>query len=405
MMAPHSSLTQDSHVYKPQDVTPQHKPFSAPIADDELANWLALMRAPGVGPATFQALLEHFDSPRQVLEMPLADLNQRIKLPEATRTYLQQPDWEAVEADLQWHAKTNNHILTLNDARYPSLLREISDPPPLLFVTGDPALLQYPQLAMVGSRNPNQHGVQTACDFAKYLSRRGLVITSGLALGIDAASHRGALAGSGLTIAVAGTGLDRVYPASHKALAHDIAEQGALVSENVPGTLPKPGFFPRRNRIISGMSMGALVVEAARQSGSLITARLAMEQGREVFAIPGSIHNPLARGCHALIRQGAKLVETGEDIIEELGPLLGSVLDKMSPALEQRDDENVMTTAANLPATQQQVLRIIGFEPTSIDLVIQQSKLTAETVSSILVELELQGYITSQGGRYSRSMR
>lgn len=397
-------------MYQNQDVASQHQQSPAATPEDELACWLALLRAPGVGPATYRALLAQIGTPRQVLAMPLAELKQRIKLSQASLSYLCQPDWSAVETDLRWCAKPGNHILTFSDTRYPPLLREITDPPPLLFVTGDPAILQYPQLAMVGSRNPNQHGSQTAFEFAKYLSRRGLVITSGLALGIDAASHRGALNGSGLTIAVAGTGLDRVYPASHKALAHEIAVQGALISENVPGTLPKPSCFPRRNRIISGMSMGVLVVEAARQSGSLITARQAMEQGREVFAIPGSIHNPLARGCHALIRQGAKLVETGEDIVEELGPLLGSVLANINSSAAHRDEETGTApanavAASSLPASHQQVLDIIGFEPTSIDLVIQHSKLTAEAVSSILVALELQGYIASQGGRYSRSMR
>ena len=380
------------------------------LTENELADWLALLRAPGLGPVTFKNLLEHVGQPKQILSTPLADLKQKVSLSEPTLAYLHAPDWEAIEADLRWCANPNNHILTLNDARYPSLLREITDPPPLLFVTGDPALLQYPQLAMVGSRNPNQHGSQTAFDFAEYLSRRGLVITSGLALGIDAASHRGALAGSGLTIAVAGTGLDRVYPASHKALAHEIAEQGTLVSENVPGTLPKPGHFPRRNRIISGMSMGVLVVEAARKSGSLITARQAMEQGREVFAIPGSIHNPLARGCHALIRQGAKLVETGQDIVEELGPLLHSVLVNIHATTEadSADDSPAQTGRKPdlaLSEAQQTVLAIIGFEPTTIDRVIQQTRLTADTVSSILVALELQGFITSQGGNYSRLAR
>lgn len=377
---------------------------------NELAYWLALLRTPGVGANTFHQLLEQFDTPRQILDLPLAEVNHKFKLRQTTKAALKSPDWQAVENDLHWAEHANNHIIPFTDARYPALLREIPDPPPLLFVTGDPALLQYPQLAIVGSRNPNKAGEQTAFEFAKHLSHRGLVITSGLALGIDAASHRGALAGSGLTIAVAGTGLDRVYPASHQQLAHEIAEQGALISENVPGTLPKANQFPRRNRIISGLSIGVLVVEAAKQSGSLITARLAMEQGREVFAIPGSIHNPLARGCHYLIRQGAKLVETSNDILEELGPLLSSVM-KTFPLAQSigTNYEGDVETAGSVPnsftAEQESLLNVLGYEPSTIDQLVEDSHLTTETVSSILVQLEIQGYIVSQGGLYSRTAK
>jgi DNA processing protein len=209
----------------------------------------------------------------------------------------------------------------VNDGRYPPLLREIPQAPPVLFVHGDPDCLRVPQLAMVGTRNPTPSGRETARQFAAHLAGAGMIITSGLALGIDAAAHQGALAGGGRTIAVMGTSLDRVYPAKHRDLARAIAERGALVSELPTGTPALAENFPRRNRLISGLALGVLVVEAALQSGSLITARLALDQGREVFAIPGSIHNPLAKGCHALIRQGAKLVETANDIVEELGAL------------------------------------------------------------------------------------
>lgn len=410
-------------------VTQQQQDSATITTDNQASYWLALLRAPGVGPATFQTLLQHFDSPQQIMEMPVATICDRVNLKPATRDYLRQPDWRSVEADMRWAEQPGNHIITLHDPLYPSLLRQINDPPPLLFVTGDAKLLQYPQLAMVGSRNPNHSGTQTAFEFASYLSTRGFVITSGLALGIDAASHRGALAGSGLTIAVAGTGLDRVYPAVHKSLAHEIAEQGALVSENVPGTQPRASQFPRRNRIISGLSMGTLVVEAAKKSGSLITARLAMEQGREVFAIPGSIHNPLARGCHHLIREGAKLVETGEDIIEELGPLLNSVMNGIAfngivlneipgqsaaIAPDAVSDEITATGPASKPGNTTRlppglpsghhhlVFDIMGYEPATIDHLVEQSHLTAEAVSSILVELEIQGHIVSQGGLYNR---
>ena len=231
---------------------------------------------------------------------------------------IRHPDWTIIDNDLAWLSQNNNYAITFNEANYPYQLKEIADPPPILFVRGNPDLLAAPQIAIVGSRNPSASGEETAFNFAKTLSQHGFTITSGLALGIDAASHRGALSAKGYTIAVAGTGLDRVYPARHKDLATEIVNTGAIISEFPPGTTAKANHFPRRNRIISGLCQGLLVVEAAKQSGSLITARMALEQNREVFAIPGSIHNPLARGCNALIRQGAKLVETTQDILEEL---------------------------------------------------------------------------------------
>jgi DNA processing protein len=252
------------------------------------------------------------------------------------------------------------------------------------------------QLAMVGSRNPTPGGVRTATDFAAHLARAGLVITSGLALGIDAASHAGALEAGQPTIAVMGTGLDRVYPGSHRELAHRIAEQGALVSEFPVGSQPRPENFPRRNRIISGLSLGTLVVEAASRSGSLISARCAADQGREVFAIPGSIHNPLARGCHALIRQGAKLVETAGDVVNELGALAlaGTLQEVANPA------------AAEAPALDPEyatLLDAIGFDPVPVDVLVATCGLTPAEVSSMLLQLELRGFVASSpGGLYNR---
>lgn len=272
------------------------------------------------------------------------------------------------------------------------MLKEISSPPPVLFVRGNPEILSLPQIAIVGSRNPSKLGLETATNFAKDLTHHGYIITSGLALGIDAASHQGALQGHGLTIAVAGTGLDRIYPARHKQLALDIIENGAIISEFPPGTKAKANHFPRRNRIISGLSMGLLVVEAAKQSGSLITARLALEQNREVFAIPGSIHNPLARGCNALIRQGAKLVETSTDILEELG--------QYNQAHKITETESKQTT---LDLEQQTILNLVMYNPTSIDNLVENSGQPVEIISSILLTLELQGYIESAaGGCYTR---
>lgn len=365
----------------------------------ELHYWLALHRAPGVGPTTFQALLEKFGSPQAVFEAK-HQLASSGLLSKPTLTYLQDPDWAAVEKDIAWLAEPDHHALTLNDPAYPQLLREIADPPAVLFVVGDPAVLSLPQLAIVGSRNPTPGGRETAEEFARHLAATGLTITSGLALGIDAASHRGALDSGGLTVAVAGTGLDRVYPSRHHDLAHRIAEQGALVSEFVLGTPPLPDHFPRRNRIISGLSLGTLVVEAAQRSGSLITARMAGDQGREVFAIPGSIHNPLARGCHVLIRQGAKLVETANDILEELGPLMQS-LTPVIMASATRNDCTGPSVEVNVET--EKLIACLGFEPTSIDRLIERSGLTAEAVSSILLMLELQGQVISTaGGLYTQ---
>ena len=245
-------------------------------------------------------------------------------------------------ADIKWLAEAGNHaIVTLDDPQYPDLLRQIDSPPPVLFIQGDIALLQDPQLAMVGSRNPTQGGKNNAYEFAKFLSANGITITSGLALGIDGYSHKGALDAQAPTIAVTATGLDRVYPAKHRSLAHAISEYGAIVSEHTIGTPVRAQNFPRRNRIISGLSVGTLVIEAAIKSGSLITARYASEQGREVFAIPGSIHNPLARGCHQLIRQGAKLVETAGHILEEISPALLAYL------ATPRGHSSVNTSASN----------------------------------------------------------
>ena len=291
----------------------------------------------------------------------------------------------------------DRHLITLDDPRYPALLRDIPDPPLALFVHGDPECLVTPQLAVVGSRNPTPGGRENAFEFARYLVGAGLTITSGLAAGIDGAAHRGALAGGGRTVAVVGTGLDRVYPAEHLELAHTITAQGALVSEFALGSRPTPGHFPKRNRLISGLSLGTLVVEATPHSGSLITAKLAGEQGRETFAIPGSIHNPQARGCHALIRQGAKLVETAADILEELGQL-ASTLDP--PTQTPATDPAIETT---LDADYQHLLQQLDDTPTPVDTLVQRSGLTAETVSSMLLVLELQGYVSSAaGGHYTR---
>jgi DNA processing protein len=365
------------------------------IDSDSLIDWLALYHAPGIGPASFHQLLEQFRDPADVLNASSRQL-QQFGLPDSSIDALRHPDSRAIERDLEWQAQPGNRILTCRDPDYPALLREISDPPPLLYIHGNLQVLHEPQLAMVGSRNPTAAGRQTAIDFARHLSAAGLVITSGLALGIDAAGHQGALDAGAPTIAVMGTGLDRVYPARNRELAHQIAGVGALVSEFPPGTPPRAEHFPRRNRIISGLSIGTLVVEAAIRSGSLISARYALEQGREVFAIPGSIHNPLARGCHHLIRQGAKLVETAQDIMDELGALASALDFTATHATDH-------ATLPQLSDDYTQLLESIGFENTSIDMLVKTTHLTPAEVSSMLLQLEMNGYIAANpGGFYNR---
>ncbi len=357
-----------------------------------LLPWLALLALPDLGRRERFSLIEHFGTAAAVFEAGRGHL-QKL-LPDssvAVSAIVAGPDETAQTAALAWLLQPAHHLVTWTDADYPALLRQIPDPPLALYVLGDRTLLSRAQLAIVGSRNPTPAGRENAHAFARHLAGAGLAITSGMALGIDGAAHRGALAAeNGATVAVVATGLDRVYPARHKELAHDIAARGAIVSEFPLGTPPLAENFPIRNRLISGLSLGVLVVEAAVGSGSLITARLATDQGREVFAIPGSIHSPLSRGCHALIRQGAKLVETANDVLEELGALA-------RVAAEARP------LPADLPAPQRQLLEHLGHDPASIDQLVERSGLTAEAVSSMLVQLELQGLVEAgAGGKYQR---
>lgn len=363
----------------------------------ELEAWLILHRAPRIGSATLRAILERFGNPQDVVANPSSIRDFSYVRPE-TIDAIRHPDRARLDADLAWLEQPNHHLIRWNDPDYPRLLQQVPGAPVGLFCIGNRSILDDPQLAIVGSRNPTTPGTETAQEFARHLAACGLTITSGLAAGIDAAAHRGAVKAGGHTIAVFGTGVDRIYPARHRPLAHEIVESGGcLLSEMPLGTGPAKENFPQRNRIISGLSLGTLVVEAALRSGSLITARLAAEQGREVFAIPGSIHNPLARGCHALIRQGAKLVESATDILEELGSLAEFAL---SPETAQHNEES---TAAALDEEYQTVLKCLGFEPTSVDTVVERSGLTPEAVSSMLLVLELQGFVSAQaGGLYTR---
>jgi len=366
-------------------------------AEDELAYWLALLLTPGIGTRRFLALLNHFESPREIFESPPQRLAEAKVIPRSIISRLAAPDWATVETQLHWQQRPGNRIITCADSLYPTLLKEIVDPPPLLFVQGQVEALIRQQVAVVGSRNPSPDGSNNTHAFARDLSHHGFTITSGLALGVDTSAHRGALAANGATIAVMGTGPDHRYPRQNRVLADKIIENGALVSELPLGTPPLAENFPRRNRIISGMSLGVLVTEAALRSGSLITARSALEQGREVFAIPGSIHNPLARGCHALLRDGAKLVESTEDITEELGAL-------STPGPHQSATEPTELFSKPLTHKEEKVLTHIGFDPNSIDLLVERTGLTAEELSAILLVLELHNYVkTTPGGHYMRN--
>jgi DNA processing protein len=367
---------------------------------DLTRDWLVLHHAAGIGGRTLRLLLEAFPDPSAIRAADNTQLH-AAGLSKPAIEALRQTDPPSVARDLEWLQQPDCHVLTWQHPHYPPLLAQLPDPPPLLYVHGDITLLSEPQLAMVGSRNPTASGRQTATDFARHLAASGLVVTSGLALGIDTASHQGALDAGTPTIAVMGTGLDRVYPASNRDLARRIAERGALVSEFPICTPPLAENFPRRNRIISGLSLGTLVVEAALRSGSLISARLAAEQGREVFAIPGSIHNPLARGCHHLIRQGAKLVETAQDIIDELGPMAGAC----QPVRIDIDTDTDMPRdePGQLAEEYVQLLENMGFDPSPIDRLVTMSGLTPAEVSSMLLQLEMDGYVASNpGGIYNR---
>lgn len=367
------------------------------MPDQQLRYWLALARLPVSSTQIFR-WLESVDDLSLLFSVPASQLK-HIGIPEEAANYLSDPSWVKITEDLFWcDQDKQHHIITFEDEFYPKLLKEISNPPLVLYVKGDPKLLDSLQLAMVGSRNPTPTGKDTARLFAKHLAQRNITITSGLADGIDAASHEGALmASSGKTIAVLGTGLKIVYPAKHQGLASEIvANGGTLVSEFTPNTPPRPQNFPRRNRIISGLSLGTLVVEAALRSGSLITARFAAEQGREVFAVPGSIHNPLTKGCHKLIKDGAKLVETAQDILEELGPL-ADMGEQIFDA--QQHDESVDRIIAG-DALYQKLLKNLDVTATPVDILSQRTNLTIAEISSMLLVLELKGYVESAPSGY-----
>ncbi|MDE2439763.1 MAG: DNA-processing protein DprA [Betaproteobacteria bacterium] len=351
-----------------------------------LAAWLRLTLIPGIGGETQRKLLAAFGLPEAIFAAGRSAV--RHVIGDRADLLFDSDPTEAIEKSLEWTTQPGQALITLADTAYPKALLEIADPPNVLYVRGNPALLQQRGIAMVGSRNATPQGIQTAESFARHLAASGQCIISGLALGIDAAAHRGALAAQGHTVAVIGTGADRIYPARNKDLAIAIAERGVIVSEFPLGTPALAHNFPRRNRIISGLARGVLVVEAAPESGSLITARLAADQGREVFAIPGSIHSPVARGCHKLIKQGAKLVETASDILEELGNY----------------DEAVPEPAATIPASNEPpLLAALGHGPCALDDLVERTGQSADLLLPELLTLELGGIVaTLPGNRYQR---
>ena len=376
---------------------------------DNAIAWLTLMRAPGLGAATLRGLIERFGDSRKALRGTLAS-PATSGVAQPALVALRQPDENLLVSDLAWLEQPEHHFIGWDSEDYPALLRRIPSPPAGLFVNGNADLLWTPQVAIVGSRSSSESGLSTARSFAKALVQAGFAITSGLADGIDGAAHASALDAGGTTLAVLGTGVDLVYPRKHHELARRIAAHGALISEFLPGTPGRAENFPRRNRIIAGLSLGTLVIEASVQSGSLITARLAAEQGREVFAIPGSIHNPLARGCHQLIRQGAKLVETADEVVEELGALAQTLSDALRSRLSPRGNADAPSSRATMTDPHAhdpdyaRLLAALGHETLSLDVLSERSGLTVAALSSMLLLLELEGtVVAARGGMYARS--
>lgn len=367
-----------------------------PTQADNFAAWVRLEQTDGVGPAIARKLLAVFGLPENIFAASLSSLQKVVPERLALALVSPPPDTLQVrlEQTLEWCAQPGNHLLTLADHNYPPALLDIHDPPLILYAKGRPELLSSPALAVVGSRNASVQGAANAENFAKALSRAGLTIVSGMALGIDAAAHRGGLQGAGSTVAVIGTGADIVYPARNRSLAHEIADKGCIVSEYPLGTPAIASNFPRRNRLISGLARGVLVIEAAAQSGSLITARIGADQGKDVFAIPGSIHSPLSKGCHLLIKQGAKLVESAQDVLEEL---------RLLPKTPDTNASVDLPSAASTDPQLRRLLDAIGFDPVSADALCERSGLAAAAMNAQLLTLELDGAVERlPDGKYRR---
>jgi len=360
------------------------------LDESQLRKLLAVKKIRGVGDVNALKLFNHFKSAEAIFEASDTQLTQ-IGLKATSITSIRTMDFSQFDSTFKWLEGKDTSVIPINSTYYPPLLLQTATPPLYLFTLGNYELLLNPQLAVIGSRSPTPMGSANTQQFCKELVNQGLAITSGLAQGIDGEAHRAALSCNGYTIAVSGTGLKTVFPAPHKNLAHEIADKGLIISENFPDQGVIAGCFPRRNRIIAGISLGTLVIEAAERSGSLITAKIAMEESRDVFAIPGSIHNPLARGCHSLIKQGAKLVESVEDILEELPAIAGA--QKLATSTETRPALNIESA---------EFLKNIDYEITSIDTILNRSELSIESVTNKLLLLELDGWIINSAGGYSR---
>ena len=364
--------------------------------DARVEAWASLQLLPGLGTRSLVALLKAFGGPVELRAASRAHLARQVS-PEVASAIERGPDPALLDRTLGWLREPGHWLLAWDDADYPAALLAIADPPPVFYYAGRREFLRCPAIAIVGSRNATPQGVEHAAAFAATLSAAGLTIVSGLATGIDAAAHRGGLSGDGRSIAVVGTGLDRVYPAANSALARRLERDGGLLSEFPLGTPPLPENFPRRNRVISGLARGVLVIEATLNSGSLITARFAAEQGREVFAVPGSIDSPFSKGTHRLIRDGAKLVETAQDVLEELGvapPTASVSTETMGKAGE---------TTPDVGGPAGRVLTALGHDPAGIDLLVRRTGLGADAITVALVELEVAGRVISlPGGKYQR---
>jgi DNA processing protein len=364
--------------------------------DPGLASWLQLTLTPGIGGAALRAMLRQFGLPENIVGKSPSELSKFVAR-EALDGMASAEVQTAISSALEWAARPSHSVITLADPSYPRALLEISDPPAVIYAVGRAELLQHPALAIVGSRNATAQGEANSESFARALSDAGLTVVSGLAMGIDAAAHRGGLSGPGSTIAVLGTGVDIVYPRRNAELAAQIAERGLLISEFALGTAPAAHNFPKRNRLISGLGRGCLVIEAAAASGSLITARAAAEQGRDVFAIPGSIHSPLSRGCHALIKTGAKLVESAQDVLDELSGFRGTgYAATTTPRATEQEAHAEAGSGTGL-------LRCMGHDPVDVDALCSRAGLSVEQVSSELLRLELKGLVAAlPGGLYQR---
>jgi DNA processing protein len=370
-------------------------------ASQESSAWATLARAPGLDVPTLTRALCVLTDARGILEAS-ESLRRHAGIPLLTRQFLSSAQSVLSTAERAWLDDPRHHVLPFTDPRYPLLLRAAERHPIALFVVGNPEVLNDPQLAVVGTRNPTPQGRETAREFSEYLAGRGLAVTSGLAEGIDSAAHRGALAAQGITLAVLGSGVDVIYPGSNAPLAEEILHQGALLSGFPLGTPPRRENFPQRNQIIAGLSLGTLVVEAARRSGSLITARWAAELGRTLFAVPGSIHSPSSRGCHELIRQGAKLTETVHDILSELD-FSGFFAGQTATAAKQQPGVPRETGIDN---DHKILLDALGFDPADLDVLVVRTGFKPEAVSSMMLILELEGHVqAAPGGRYSRVVR